>query len=304
MSAVKIELAKYDGRRGPIQLKQFLMDLTSIQGTNNVPDARMRHLVSSAFERYSPSWYWYFNVTENAPDTIETYQMLRHALKVEFSRPLTLDHLQKEESKLVMTSTESVHEFFMRVKYFHNSKDFHIARDVKAQGGYQAQFDYRVRDSFVRGLPRAYVKKFHNLNVQDATSQVVLQAALQISVTDVGLPIDVHAVQSRERTDDDIAAIFRREMQNFQARGGGGGRGRGGRGRGRGGGRGRGNGNASTGGQPRQVSMDELRRREKTFCNKCKKMVKHNASECFGNSANNASVSTVNTPNPYEPLNG
>ena len=183
-ASIKVEIPKFDGRNGPVQAKFFLAQLEAVRQTQQIPQDKMQALVVQSLVYNSPAWIWY--ITTVADDTNKlSWDFLKQAFRNEFCKSLTLDQLHKEEAKLVKRGDESISDFFYRVKFFHQSKDFNISSDEKVEEGYRRQLDYRIRDSFLKGLPTSIVSKFMNLDVYTASSTEVLDMAIRVVRTDM-----------------------------------------------------------------------------------------------------------------------
>jgi hypothetical protein len=293
----RVDIGKFNGKGGSLPAKAFLRNVDAAIDASGMTPARMAGVVRQALEGDAKAWF--DNEADQAAAGLNSWTTLRPLLEAQFCGPLTVAELAVLERDLDHKPNEKVNAFYVKCQRFHLEQDVDVAPDVRADDIYKAQFQRKVKFTFLKGLRPDVRQAMAGVNVQTATVAELLQAARNAEVLVMkSHPPAAAGGEGRKQAEidalqanlsPDCRAMLAVMQHNFRARGGA----RGGGGRGRGGGRGGGSsGGSASDGQARQggqrrpgPSQETLRARQRELCNVCQQWVKHRPAECFKNSS-------------------
>lgn len=274
-TSLRLDVPKFDGRGGPTVARQFITQLKAVKAANEITDEKMLSVTISLLAPKSPAWMWYQSADSLHTDHVDTWENFLKNLSLQFQKSWTFEQQYKEEDKLVKESSESSQEFFYRCQFFHINMDCNLPADHKTEAGYKKQLDFRIRNSYLRGLPKTIVSRLTSMDTVTATSEQVFDLVQRLLVTDFGVRDSVQTVDTDYQ---DVSAFSHSRGKPSKPQGGGGG----------GGARG---GSYDPSRDPSRLmpcnptlprpSKEELALRDPMTCGRCKLNARHRTGECI-----------------------
>jgi hypothetical protein len=300
---IRVDLPKFDDKTGgTIAARAFIAAADNAQVAGNINGARMAALVKGHLLGDAKEWL----DTQVALGTngLDDWDTLRPLFQAQFSRNMTMAELAALQRTLDHKTGEKTATFFVRCQRFHIEEDMGLPDATRAHAMYLAEFNRRVKMTFMKGLRPDIRLAMTGVDVNAATGPELLEAAKRaetLLMKDVKAPTAVASVQAptaQDNVQQQVTAILAANpglsqegqamisaMASFNAFGRGGNRGgnngRGGNGRGRGGGRGRGRGGQARGGNNGNNSNGTKTEKPKSWCKYHNKEVFHKENECY-----------------------
>lgn len=275
--SIKLSLPVFDGTKGPVQAAQFIDSMTAIFHANDVNDARQPYLAQAAFTPDSAAAIWLANEKLCDAANFATWTLMQAKIRAEFCRPLTLAQNQLEKKKLVLRQDETASQFYNRVRFYMNTRDFALTPNQRAADGYILQYNTRVKETFVEGLSQTLLNKLAAVDISATTPAELVAAVTQAQSLLLANPNQVNAISNnqrgrgrgRGRGGNQQQQQYQPQQQQYQQQprpgGGGGGRGY----------------NNNAGARRPGPSSQDLAQRQKAQCGRCMQWVKHRRAECW-----------------------
>jgi hypothetical protein len=284
MATYRIDLGQFDGLGGPMSATNFIADVASAMLAGAVPPNRMAALVHGALRGPAKAW---LDVQKGLlVPGLDVWTTLEPLFRAEFCTPLTVVELAVLEKAMTHKSGESVAAFYVRCQKYHLDEDIQEDDATRAHAIYIAQFNRRVKLTFMKGLRAEVRMAMVGANVHAMTGPELLQSAKNAEMLQAKSPAaagqgtpsakQLEIAAAEAALSPEARAMIAVMESRFRSRGGGrsssGGRG------GRGGGAQDGRSNRA-GVKP--VSQETLKAREKAICGRCGILAKHRKAECF-----------------------
>lgn len=178
MSGFRLELPRFSGENGPIDAQVWLDDIESFLNAQNVTDEKRKvALATTTFAPNSAAFFWYRTDKRMNPANWDTWDAFTAALRAKFCKPLTLAQQSAEQRKMLLQEKELVDAFYARCIYFQQNKDYALSDVIRASNAYKSLFDTAVKDLFLAGLPTSILSKMLAIDLASATPAAILQAA-------------------------------------------------------------------------------------------------------------------------------